>query len=236
MEKERKLKAQAAPVARRAREAFFALIGKYLKTLYRFVGHELAYLEAVGDLSPGELTADEVVDTVLLRAYLEYVKRPTDHGHGGWLIRLAREQIEADMKRLRSERELAPFRKEDDVPETPPEEWVSTLGEEILYFYEPEEDLKLEDVVPDVNVPTPEEEAERKEMWLCVARALARMPRDWRRAWVCQVSGLEAAELAEAVGKPEPEARQLVKQAHAQVRQELLKEGCRPMEADERVP
>jgi hypothetical protein len=33
-----------------------------------FVRHQIAYLEAIGDLTTGELTPDDVVDEVLLRA------------------------------------------------------------------------------------------------------------------------------------------------------------------------
>ena len=52
----------------------------------------------------------------------------------------------------------------DDVPETPPAEAVSTLGDEILDFYEPDEDLKLEDIIPDFDAPSPEEEAARSDV------------------------------------------------------------------------
>ena len=41
---------------------FFALVSRHLKGLHHFVRHELRYLEAVGDLAPGTVTPDDVVD------------------------------------------------------------------------------------------------------------------------------------------------------------------------------
>ncbi len=171
----------------------------------------------------------------MLRAYRALVKDPPGRKIRGRLIRLAREYVEAEVKRLKSEHEST-VSIEEDIPETPPNECVSTLGEDILYFFEPEEDLKLEDVVPDLDVPTPEEETERKEMWLCVARALAKMPRDLRRALLlCQVDGLTGAELAEAIGKPEPETQCILGQARNYLRRQLVEAGCSFKAGDNRT-
>jgi RNA polymerase sigma factor (sigma-70 family) len=220
------MKIKAVPVERRNRETFFSLISPYLPRLYRFVRHELAYLQAMGDLLPDDLTPEDVVDSVVLRAYREFLKDPTGRNIKGQLIRLAREYIEAEAKRRRSERESS-IPKELDIPETPPAEWVTTLGEEIFYFYQPEEDLKLEDVVPDLDVPTPEEETERREMWRCVNSALVKMPRAWRLALLLsQVDELAGAELAEAIGKPEPETQRILEQARNYLRQKLVEAGC----------
>ena len=98
------------------------------------------------------MTRDDVVDAVLLDAHRQFVKHPPDEWLGGWLVRLAREHLDGEVKRFASERQRTPTHIEDDVPETPPAEAVSTLGDEILDFYEPDEDLKLEDVIPDLEM------------------------------------------------------------------------------------
>lgn len=103
------------------------------------------------------------MDAVLLRAYREFVKDPSGRKARGWLIKLAREHLEAEVKRLQSERDSA-VHIEEDIPETSPRAEVSTLGEEVLYFYQPDEDLKLEEVIPDIKVPTPEQATEIKEL------------------------------------------------------------------------
>jgi RNA polymerase sigma factor (sigma-70 family) len=209
------------------RDVFFSLVSQHVKTLNRFVRHEIAQLESVGDLLKGELTPQDVVDAVLLRAYREYVGEsgPPEVSRG-WLMRLAREQIEAEVKERKSEREDA-VRIEDDIPETPPAEQASTQGEEILYFYEPEEDLKVEDLVPDLKMPTPAQEVEAQELQSCLRAALAEMPKDWRRALVLHhVEDLSGAELAEAVGRPEQELPQILEQARRYLRERLIASGC----------
>jgi DNA-directed RNA polymerase specialized sigma24 family protein len=95
-------------------------------------------------------------------------------------------------------------RLEEDVLETPPPESVTTLGEEIVYFHQPDEDLRLEDVLPDMDVETPEEHAERTELRVCVNARLTALPPRWRRALLLRyVDGLTGAALAHALGTTE---------------------------------
>jgi len=102
------------------------------------------------------------------------------------------------------------------------------LGEEILEFYQPDEDLKLEDIFPDVDISTPERMAAAKEELLrCVNAALARMPRAWRRALrLRHGEGLTGEELAEALEKAEPEIERILEYARQHLRQSLLEAGC----------
>jgi len=118
------LTAPVVPNGQRKRELFHASITRFLPKLYHFVRHQLAYLEAIGDVLPGELTADDVVDAVVLRAHRELVDAPSARKVGRRLIGLAREQIRTEVARVKSWRARTPVRTEDDVPETPPAEAV----------------------------------------------------------------------------------------------------------------
>jgi len=109
----------ATPAEQRNRESFSSQISRELKGLYRFVRHQLAYAESVGDLVPGERNAEEIVDEVLLQAYREFVKEPDKREIGAWLIELAKKRIQAAVKRSRTERNLT-VHIEEDIPETPP--------------------------------------------------------------------------------------------------------------------
>src|SRR5205823_3867315 len=122
----------------------------------------------------------------------------------GW----AREQLGAEVKRLKEWHRRTPVHTEDHVPETPPAEAVSRLGEEILDFYEPDEDLKVEDVLPDLSILDPERQAEREELQWCVSTALAGLPEQWRRALDLSVDGRSRAELARELSLSEPEVEQ----------------------------
>jgi RNA polymerase sigma factor (sigma-70 family) len=217
----------ATPAEQRNRESFLSQISRELKGLYRFVRHQLAYAESVGDLVPGERNAEEIVDEVLLQAYREFVKEPDKREIGAWLIELAKKRIQAAVKRSRTERNLT-VHIEEDIPETPPAEEVSTLGDEILDFYQPDEDLKLEDVFPDADISTPEDfVAAEEELAQCVNAALAAMPNEWRRALHLRHSGgLTLKELHEVLKKDEPEIERILEYARQHLRQSLIESGC----------
>lgn len=225
------------------REKFFSLAGQHLERLYEFVRHRLAYFESLGDLAPGELAAEDVVDAVLLRAYHEYVNPSRDSGLSlskvervkepagrdllSWLIEFATERLRSEVKRLKSERNRK-VRIEEDIPETPPVEEVSTLGDEILDFYQPDEDLKLEDIFPDVEISTPEEmTAAKEELLRCVNASLAAMPKEWRRALrLRHAEGFTDAELADALHKAAPEIERILEYGRQHLRESLIESGC----------
>jgi hypothetical protein len=114
------MKAPAAPSAARGRATFLKLVTHHMDGLSEFVRRELARHEALGDLVPGELTAHVVVDAVLLKAQRNFAKRPRlgDISRKR-LIQLAADELDAQVKRSRSERAEA----------------VSTLGDKILDLY-----------------------------------------------------------------------------------------------------
>jgi RNA polymerase sigma factor (sigma-70 family) len=224
----------ATPFEQQNRETFFSQIRRQLKGLYRFVRHQLAYFESLGDLLPGELTAEDVVDAVLLRAYRDFVKKPGERDMKAWLMELAQERLVSEIKRLKSAREQT-VHIEEDIPETPPVEEVSTLGDEILDFYQPDEDLKLEDIIPDMKFPTPEQITETKELRRCVNAALSGLPREWRQAlWLRHGEGLTSRKLAKAIGRPEPEIERILESTLQYLRQRLVELGCQFKESASR--
>jgi RNA polymerase sigma factor (sigma-70 family) len=219
----------AGPLQQLRRQMFFALVGPHVTRLYPVVRHLLAYHVAVRDLLPGELAADEVVDAVLVRAYGEYVEHPPRGRLRSWLLGLTRAQLAAEVGRLKSWRERTPVRTADEVPEILPTESVSRLGEEMLEFYEPDEGLKVEDVIADLEVATPEEEREGRELRSCLDAALAGLPDAWRALLLRHYDGeLDAADLARAAGKPEPEVQRTLEHAREYLRQRLVESGRRP--------
>jgi DNA-directed RNA polymerase specialized sigma24 family protein len=138
----------AAQADEAARQRFMSLVRERLSELYDYVRHELAAREAVGNLVPDDLTPDDVVDDVILRAYREFVRNPEEQPGDDWLRRLAKERIRSEVRRRRWEREHG-MHIEDDIPETSPSEDAAMLGEQILYFHQPDEDLRVEDVIQD---------------------------------------------------------------------------------------
>src|SRR4029453_15702590 len=95
-------------------------------------------------------------------------------------------------------------------------------------FYQPDEDLKLKDIFPDVDVSTPEDfVAAKEELLRCVNAALAGMPNEWRRALrLRHAGGLTDEELAEALQKAAPEIERILEYARQHLRQSLIESGC----------
>ncbi len=208
------------------REAFFLQLIRHLKGLHRYAQHLLRSYEALGDLPPGHLSVEDVVDSAVLGAYLEMGRKRAEQDLGRLLARIAHSYVRDEARKLSARRELL-ISKEEDVPELPPQEAVSELGEAIFEFFEPDEDLKVEDVVPDLDVPTPEQELETADLQQCVRTALAGLPAEWRRALTLRfVQGLEGMALARALGRSTREASTIVDQARAYLRQKLTEAGC----------
>ncbi|HYR91738.1 MAG TPA: hypothetical protein VE422_47250, partial [Terriglobia bacterium] len=193
---------------------FFALVTPHLDRLYHFVRHVIRYSEAMGDVGRGELTAEDIVDGAIVRAYRDFRKGLSIRDVRSWLIRAAIDELDREVQRSERQREFA-LSIEQDVPETPATEEVSTLGDEILDFYQPDEDLKLEDIVPDLEVPTPEQVMETKELQACVRKALMEMPRQWLQALL---RGVE--------DKSKEESERILEHAQSYLRQKLVEAGC----------
>jgi RNA polymerase sigma factor (sigma-70 family) len=224
-ERRQQTKAAPAPPDERQRRRALDLVLTNLDTLYNFARREIAYYVATGDLARGDLRIEDVVDSVILRASRELDRRPPNLDASWWLLKLAREQILSDVRRLRTERAQS-VAIEEDVPGTPPKEAVVTLGDEIFDFYQPDEDLKLEDLVPDANVPTPEQILESRDLQRFVNQTLARMPKAWRDAFVLHhAEGLSLGEVAAVTGQPQPEVRRHLEHAREFLRQKIAESG-----------
>jgi RNA polymerase sigma factor (sigma-70 family) len=216
----------ARSAVQRDREAFFAQLSRYMNGLYRYARHLLRYYQDLGNLPPGQIDVEDIVDTAVLEAYREFGKAPADRDLKHRLMSAARRYVQNEVRQTTARRELT-VSKEEDVPETPPEREVSLLGEEIFEFFEPDEDLKVEDVVPDLEVPDPEQVAETEDLRQCVNSALAGMPAEWRRALTLRFGrGVKGAALARALGKSGPQTSRILERARAYLRQRLVEAGC----------
>jgi RNA polymerase sigma factor (sigma-70 family) len=133
--------------------------------------------------------------------------------------------LDAEVNLRKRDRDLT-VHIEEDIPETSPTEEVSTLGDEILDFYQPDEDLKVEDIVPDIEVPTPEQIAETRELQRVVRELLGQMPEAWRRALLLHdIRGRTEAEVAKALGRPESDVGRILERAREYLRQKLTDYG-----------
>jgi RNA polymerase sigma factor (sigma-70 family) len=214
------------------REEAIRLIDRHLVSLFNFVRREIAYRQAVGDLVAGDLTAEDVVDEVALGAIEHFDARPQELGFSRWLLQLALDVIERRVREINEECETH-VHVEEDMPETPPAEEATQVGDEIFEFYQPDEDIRLEDLIADERVPTPEEALAQREMQQYINRTLARLPRRWREAFVLySVEGLTLEEVGRVVQRPVEDVRRWIDLTRAFLRQCLVEAGAVPADRE----
>ena len=211
-------------------QAYLELIRPQLPELYHFIRRELAYHQALGDLSPGEITAEELLDSVLVEAYEGLARRPGHLELKPWLTQLALQAIgrELEAHRLR-ERRVAT---EEGVPEDPMEV-TDGIDTELFEFYQPDEAIRMEDILPNPESPDPEAAEAQRERDLLVNEVLALLPRRWRHALVLQdIHELDAASAA-AVLDTTPEALEAMRHCAEQFMRAWLEQRADELETDD---
>jgi RNA polymerase sigma factor (sigma-70 family) len=196
-----------------------------LEWLYTVARREVAYHAATGDLARDDLGLDDLVHAVVLRACAEFRRRPAHLEVRAWLNRLTVEQLGAELERLgRNGTETVHV--EDAVPAAPPGVEIQTLGEEIYDFYQPDESLRLEDVVPDRVAPTPDRVAECHALECCLTDALAGLPPAWRIAFELHyVDEVPIADVARVTRQTETQVRGCLDSARALLRERIAASG-----------
>lgn len=131
---------------------FKRLTGPLLKTLRRAARHELNCATSIGDLDRDFLTPDDLVGEALLRAWRGRKHRPRDLDLKAWshtLLFRVMDAVIAKQKTLRSKETVS-------LEEPVPEELLYDDNESFYEWYQPDDLIRWEDVIP-VNEPTPEE-------------------------------------------------------------------------------
>ncbi|WP_457668746.1 hypothetical protein [Thiolapillus sp.] len=190
---------------REQRKIYAELVQPHLAGLYQFIRRELAYRQAVGDLSPTDIQADEVLDAAIARGLESFSDRPRHLEILPWLSGLAlnilQEEIEGHRIRERrvSTEDFAPVDARD----------ISDDEDTQMYeFYQPDEVIRMEDIVPDPESEDPEEVAALRDRNILIHRVLARLPSVWRQALVLvDVQGMQADQAADIL-KQTPEQLQ----------------------------
>ena len=149
---------------------WFDEISPHLDGLYDFAAKEIAYLHATDELLPDDIRPDELVDAVLVAAFEKQAGKPEDLDTPAWLHQLALDLLDEEAARSRRRRNTVSLESEIE------DEDIDT---EIYEFYQPDEILRLEDMI---GTPEgiPDEEAEEIEE--AALEALANLPKPWRRS------------------------------------------------------
>ncbi|MFO7890593.1 MAG: hypothetical protein R6V04_09670 [bacterium] len=161
---------------------FHDTIKKQLNRLYRLARHEIVNLQLQGKREPGELLPQDVLDESILMVYRTGKKNKTSSEIEHHLIQaiyevtevLSREIDEKRKKEISIDKQIRQLKEED---------MVTSLGEEMLYFYEPDEVLKLEDMVKDQGSLRFQDIPEEKEIQKRLYQIINRFPGEHRKVF-----------------------------------------------------
>jgi len=219
----RRLKAGLAEEGAPAVAGFTDLVQSELGMLEQFVRRELTYLQALGDLPPDYPTVEDIVDETLLRALRRRDQRDSEQPVALWLRQIATEVIDEAVDTARANRpELL------SLEGRPPRDALAELSEaERLDYWQPDEVLHIEDLVPSPESESPEEQVAQQQLLARIYRRLAGLPTAWRRALMLhRVDGLPVEQVAAVLGTDPATVQGWLAQADAWLRATLRQDGA----------
>lgn len=191
------------------RARFIAALEQQLDTLDRFIERELRYQTALGNLHPDDVTPDEIVSEVVIRALRYFPRLPQRATLRGWLRLLALRAIDARLRQIRQRRRIeavsieAPIRSDQRAD----------------VYYQPDAALTWADVLPDPS-PTPEETVLLQETRDALEEALNRLPPEQHLVFVLHaIEGLSYAEIAAITHRSRAAVKRLYHAARETLRQ-----------------
>jgi RNA polymerase sigma factor (sigma-70 family) len=186
-----------------------------LRRLRLFIEREIYFRENSGDLEPGALSLEEVLDEVVARALDEKIEKPDRIGLEPWLYRLAIRSLDDFGRSTTSNEEVdiqGRRRSRDDTDR----------DEARLQFYQPDETITAEDGIADDKASTPEQIAYSDEMITLVQFALRSASRLDREAFILfAIEGFSLKEIATIVDRAPEQVRQSVHNAREALRRGL---------------
>lgn len=217
------------PPARHAAEAdrrafFFDLIEDHLDTVYNTVRRELTYLECSGSVPAGYLSVGDIVDATILNGLNRFERRPTEFSVRDWLTQLAFETVEAEAQAARRAvpEGAASIEAEPEAPAEDP----TVADQDMFEFYQPDDVLRLEELIADDGGTDPETEMSCHDIAVTLHRAIADLPSVERRVlYRLRLDHATLAETADLLGLSEAEVEEIAEKAGETLRSKLVEAG-----------
>lgn len=183
--------------------------------LKRFLQRELQYREGQGQLVPGQISVEEVVNEAIANALGDQNEKPERMKLEPWMHRLALEAI----------RYLATEGGDDGhipLERSRGRQNVEASDEPVFQFHQPDERLSEENVIPDPAANNPEELAARRELISLVSNALRDAGRREREAFIFYtIEGFTLEEIADITSQSVEEARAAIGRAREHLQRAL---------------
>ncbi len=188
-------------------------INNNLDKIENYIRREVYHLNVQQRIPYGIIQPHAVVDQVFLEVSRRIQIRPEQTPFDQWMFAVAREVLQENIAEAEATR---------DQPHV--EETVTEPGGENdrLNFYQPDESLRLEDLLKDNHSDSPEELLQREETEEQIQKAIAELPSPIRESFVLfALEGFNSDEVAMITGKKPDEVRSDVDQARSYLRQSV---------------
>ncbi len=197
-----------------AKAAFDALVNREMSALLEAARHEVAYYEDVGDFPPGYMSPEELVGAAMIRAWERRKKRPEGMQPRTWLYLQLFRTADALAGRRRNIQKHETLSSDQVIPDDPLVlDPLYDDDEEFYEWFQPDEALKWEDVIPSTAI-APEE-----LLSVCESEP-GRLNALERRAAVLYFRlGFSFAQVCAATGKKPEELAGILENARARLRE-----------------
>ncbi len=212
--------------------AFFKLIEPFLEPVREHARQEIDILEIEGQLPRGEVTADDLTDDVVARAWEEFPSRPQSSPLDLWLIELLHRRLEELVNNRESvlmgqidvgDRE-DPFTPDEDVLEE--DFWLERI-------FGSQDVETMDETVPDAHIRDALESLSDEARQERVRRAMAKLDPHLRRTFLLHViQGYDLEEIAMMQDRDAAAVEQDIRSASQELRTLLASDAPDTVRAD----
>jgi DNA-directed RNA polymerase specialized sigma24 family protein len=175
------MKKRLEPMASDLEKETDARLKDLLPRLERIIKRELTYLQSQGDLPPDYPTVQDVLDEVITKVKCDWKQDTDSQTTFIELLRAMHKVLDDEVRNSRMFGEAVSL--EAMPPEDATDQAEEMVGEEINEFWQPDELLRYEDVIPDDESILPEEAVQEDEQEINYLFVLLKdLPIHWRRA------------------------------------------------------
>lgn len=207
----------AAPAAVPAGEASVDLgdaVGESLEKIENYIRREIYHRAVLQGIPPGMLEPHDLVDEVFVQVNSKQPARPEHLTLEQWMFQVARRVLSERLQEARDSSRQPHV----EEPRQEAEQWE----DEPLNFYQPDESLKLEDLLSDTSAATPEEYLAEEETEERLQKAIAELPDEVREVFVLYaLEEFNSDEVAMMLGTNKEAVLEAVNQARQLLREKV---------------
>lgn len=164
-----------------------------LEKVENYVSREIYHQVLTGRMPAGLIQPHAVVDEVFLEVTVQAHTKPTNITVENWIYSVAREKLRDRIREIEEQRDEPHIEEEIRGPDRDEDFWE---------YYQPDEALRVEDVLRDASVADPEQILARDEAIQHLNHEIARLPDEIRESFVLfAMEGFNSDEVAMITGK-----------------------------------